>query len=120
MKAKPRQPSKLTSGDMPMPVVSKDKAVELLTKEIEQKLPADEVLEVYNELFPKDRRTEAEASKDVTPLVKRLVAYINGGQPIEEIVELWNLIFTTRYRNVGYDEETEGIHYDEAAKVTTE
>ena len=96
-----------------MPVISQEEAVERLTREVAEKLPPEEILEVYNEIFPKDRRTQAEGNGDLTPLVQRLVAYINGGRSIDRIIDLWRLIFTIRYHNVGWDEETEGIHYDE-------
>jgi hypothetical protein len=96
-----------------VPVISQEEAVERLTREVVEKLPPEEVVDVYNEIFRKDRRTETEVTGDVTPLVQRLVAYINGGQSIDRIIDLWRLIFTLRYHNVGWDEDTEGIHYDE-------
>lgn len=102
-----------------MPVISKEQAVERMTGQVEQFAP-DELLEVYNELFPKERRTGAEVNGNLAPLVKRLVGYINDEQPIDELIDLWRLIFTTRYRNVGYDEETEGIAYDEPEPMSAE
>jgi len=38
-----------------MPVISKEQAVELLIREVAEKLPTDEILEVYNDIFRKDR-----------------------------------------------------------------
>jgi hypothetical protein len=101
-----------------MPVISKEHAVERMTQQVEQ-FEADELLEVYNELFPKEPRTEAEVRADAVPLVKRINEYI-GGRAIDELVELWSFIFPGRYRNIWYDEEAEGIHYDEADTVSVE
>ena len=46
-----------------MPIVTQNQALELLAAEV-RKFDADELLEVYNEVFRKDRRTEQEANKD--------------------------------------------------------
>lgn len=102
-----------------MPVISKDEAIERLTREVAENLPPDEVREVYDDIFSKDRRGVAEAGEDVTPLVKRIVAYISE-QPLGGVVDLWNLVFTTRYHNVSSDEEEEGLYYEEAEKTTAE
>ena len=56
-----------------MPVVTKEQALEQLTNEVQEKLAIDELLEVYNEIFPDDPYTEAEAREDVTPLIEQLV-----------------------------------------------
>lgn len=101
-----------------MPVISKEEAVERLTREVAENLPADEVLEVYNDIFSKDRRSAAEMGADVRPLVERIVAYINK-QSLGGIIELWNLIFTIRYCNVGSDVEEEGLYYEEAEKAAS-
>jgi hypothetical protein len=101
-----------------MPVVTKDKALELLTHEVQQKLGADELLEVYNEVFPDDPHTVVEARGDVTPLIERLVAHVNSGLEIDEVLDLWGLIFP-RHRNVWYDEEEERLHYNEEAEVVS-
>lgn len=54
------------------------------------------------------------------PLVKGLVGHINGEQPSDELIDLWRLIFATRDRNVGYDEESEAIAYDEPDTMSAE
>lgn len=102
-----------------MPVISKEQAVERMTRQLEQFAP-DELLEVYNELFQKDRRSSAEINGNLAPLVQRLVGYINGDQPIDEIMDLLHLIFPGRYGNVWYDEEDDRIHYDEADTARVE
>lgn len=101
-----------------MPMVTKGEAIELLTKELKDRLGVDELLEVYNEVFPDDPYTAEEAPKDVTPLVEQLVDHLNSGLAVEEIVDLWGLIFS-RHRDVWYDEEAERIHYTEDAEPVT-
>ena len=95
-----------------MPVVTKEQALELLTHEVRENLGADEVLEVYNEVFPDDPHTAEESG----PLIEQLVGHINGGLEMDEVMDLWGLIFP-KHRNVWYDEEEERIHYNEEAEA---
>jgi hypothetical protein len=104
-------------GGAAMPVVTQDKALELLTNEVE-KFGADELLEVYNEVFPDDPYTLEEAREDATPLIKRLADRINSGLGIAEIIDLWAVI-CPRHRNVWYDEVEERIHYSEGAEAVS-
>jgi hypothetical protein len=99
-----------------MPEVTQDQALELLTKAVREQLPADEVLEVYNELFPTHPYAEAEAKKDPSRLVEELVAHIHSGLEVGELMELWRLILT-RDRNLWYDEVEEKIHYNEETET---
>jgi hypothetical protein len=99
-----------------MPVVTKDKALELLTNEVQEKFGADELLEVYNEVFPDEPYTDEEAHEDVTPLIEQLVDHVNSGLGVEEVIDLWGLIFP-RHRNVWYDDEEERLHYNEEAEA---
>ena len=101
-----------------MPVVTKDEAVELLIHAVQERLGADELLEVYREAFPDNACTEEGAQEDVTPLVEELVDHVNGGLKIEEVVDLWGLIFP-RHRNVWYDDEEERLHYNEEAEAVS-
>ncbi len=87
-----------------MPAVSKDRALELLTHEVREKFGADELLEVYNEVFPNDPSTEEAAHGAVTPMTERLVDHVNSGLDIAEVIDFWRLIFP-RHRKVWYDEE---------------
>lgn len=103
-----------------MPVVSTDEALDLLTKQVEDKLGSDDLLEVYNELFPDNPYTEEEVEDDAWPLSEQITDYINRGLEAEEIIELWSLIFP-KHRNVWYDEEEGRIHYnEEPEKMTAE
>jgi hypothetical protein len=95
-----------------MPVITKQHALELLTNEVQAKLGADELLEVYNEVFPDHPYTAEEVAKDSGPLVEQLVDHIEGGREIDEVMDLWGLIFP-KHRNVWYDDEEERIHYNQ-------
>jgi hypothetical protein len=99
-----------------MPEVTKDTALELLTNEVREKFGADELLEIHNEVFPEDPYTEEEAHADVTPMIERLVGRINSGLGMDEVTDLWGLIFP-RHRNIWYDEEDERLHYNEEAEA---
>jgi hypothetical protein len=100
-----------------MPAVTKDKALELLTNEVQEKLGTDELLEVYNEVFPDDPYTE-EVHEDAMPLIERLVDHVNRGLETDEVIDLWGLIFP-RHRNVWYDDEEERLHYNEEAEAVS-
>jgi hypothetical protein len=55
----------------------------------------------------------------VTPLIERLVEHVNSGLEIDEVIDLWGLIFP-RHRNVWYDdEEEERLHYNEEAEAVS-
>lgn len=99
-----------------MPVVNQDQALELLTNEVQEKLGADELLEVYNELFPDHPYTEADAHEDSWPLIEQLVDHIKSRLEIDEVIDLWGLILP-KHRNVWYDDEEEKIHYNEEAET---
>lgn len=97
-----------------MPAVTKDKALELLTAEVQEELGVDELLEVYNEVFPEDRCTEEEAHEGHVPLVERLVEHITK-LGADEVIDMWGLLFP-RHQNVWYDEEDDTVHYHEEAE----
>lgn len=99
-----------------MPMVSKDKALKLLTNQVQKKLGTDELLEVYNEVFPKNPCTEVKARVNSRPLIADLVKHFHGGLEIDEVIDLWRLIFPG-HRNVWYDEEEERIHYNEEVET---
>ncbi len=99
-----------------MPVITKEQALKLLTSEVKDELGADELLEVYNEVFPNDPHTTEGVEEDSTPLSEQLVEHINGGREIDEVMDLWGLIFP-KHRNVWYDDSEERLHYNEEPEV---
>lgn len=102
-----------------MTTVTRQQAVDLLRKQVEEHFGVDELLEVYNELFPDEPFTEEEANEDHIPLVERIVDHLKSGLEPEEIVDVWPLIFP-QHGNVWYDEEEERFHYNESEVATAE
>jgi len=95
-----------------MSAVATPVAVERLIQAIED-MHADDLVEAYNELFPEEPLSQDEAYEDVIPVVERIVNHINRGLEVEELLDLWNVVFP-KHRNVAYDEETEAISFEES------
>jgi hypothetical protein len=98
-----------------MPAVNKDQALELLAREV-QKFDPDELLEVYNEVFPDYPGSQKKAREDPSPLAGQLIEYIQSGLAIDQIIDLWGVILPGHH-NLWYDEEEEKIHYNEEAEA---
>jgi hypothetical protein len=86
-----------------MPAITTDRAVHLLTEAVE-KAPPDDLVEIYNELFPEEPTTESAARNAPGPLVQRAAGHISRGLEIEEILDLWNVVFP-EHHDVWFDEE---------------
>lgn len=100
-----------------MPTITRDRAVHLLTGAV-QKAHPDDLAEIYNELFPEEPTTEGEARKAPGTLVQRVVDHINNGLEVEEILDLWNVIFP-EHHDVWFDEEGDTFHYGEGRQPAT-
>jgi hypothetical protein len=87
-----------------VPVVSQAEAVDRLAKAV-QKVRPDDLVEVYSELFP-EKILPPEVS------VADIVSHIRGGLEVEEVVDLWNVVFPDD-RNLWYDEEADHVHFNE-------
>lgn len=94
-----------------MPAVSKDQAVERLSTEIER-LGCDDLVEVHNELFPDAPRSMENGQVKRDELVAKIMTYVHEGLEMEEIIDLWNVVFPTD-RNVWYDDESDAVHFNE-------
>ncbi len=81
-----------------MPAVTMAEATEKIAR-------ADELVEIYAEMFP-------ERTTPTAPLARDIVEHIRHGLLPEETVDLWNVVFPED-RNVWYDEEANAIHYNE-------
>lgn len=101
---------------LPMPTINVDVATEKLSHAVEE-MHADDLLQVYNELFPDKPVAEDEASCDVGSLVKQIVDHISGGLEPEEVVDLWNVVFP-RDREVYFDEEDCLLHFAASETVS--
>lgn len=93
-----------------MPMVTSEEASERILAEI-ARFARDDLVEVHNELFP-DAPQSTASGIDRNKLLAGITGYIRGGLEIEEIVDLWNVVFP-KDRNVWYDEETGSIHFNE-------
>lgn len=94
-----------------MATISVPAASEKLTHAVED-MHADDLLQVYNELFPDEPATEDDAYDDVTPLVEQVVDHIGRGLEPEEVVDLWNVVFP-KDREVYFNEEENLLHFAE-------
>lgn len=87
-----------------MPALSKVEAAEKLATVVEKAKPSA-LVEIYAELFP-------DKPSSTSPVANDIVRHIRDGLEVEEIVDLWNVVFPDD-RNVWYDEESKTIHYNE-------
>lgn len=97
-----------------MATLKRDKAVQTLSGRLDE-LGADDIVEVYNELFPEAATTVETAHQQAIPPFEKIVQHVHSGLEAEEIVDLWNVLFP-RYRNVWYDEDEDLLHFDEEAE----
>jgi len=97
-----------------MATIAKERAVHLLSTAV-QKANANYLVEIYNEVFPQNPTTEQEAVQKAARLVGQVIDHINKGLEVEEILDLWHVVFP-KHRRVWFDEEEDRIHYDEPGK----
>ena len=81
-----------------MAAIATDKAVGMLKQAIGQ-FQADDLREVYNELFPERPISEGETRKDPALVERRVLQHIDNGLEIQEILDLWRVVFP-KDRNV--------------------
>jgi len=94
-----------------MATIKKQQAIDRLIQAITH-APPDDLAEIYNELFPQAPATEVEVRKGSSPFVAKILAHIDNGLEVEEILDLWNVIFPTHH-GVWFDEDDNLIHYEE-------
>jgi hypothetical protein len=94
-----------------MAAIAREEAVGMLKHAIGQ-FQADDLRETYNELFPETPVSEGQVRKDAGGTKSRILDHINHGLEIEEILDLWPVVFPND-RNVFYDEDTATIHINE-------
>ena len=94
-----------------MATTTKQQAVERLTQAVGDANP-DDLVTIYDELFPESSSNEELASEDPSALRRKIVEHFDSGLEVEEIVDLWNVVFP-RHREVWFDEIEGLIHYDE-------
>lgn len=94
-----------------MAAITKQQAVARLAEAVKKAQP-DDLVEIYNELFPEEPTTEDAANEAPSALVKKISAHIDNGLEMEEILDLRHVIFP-KHRRVWFDEDEGLIHYDE-------
>jgi hypothetical protein len=94
-----------------MATITKQQAVDRLTQAVKEARP-DDLVEIHNELFPEEPATEDAATLDPSALVEKIVSHIDNGLEVEEILDLWHVIFP-KYRGVSFDEDECLLHYSE-------
>jgi hypothetical protein len=94
-----------------MTTITKQQAFQRL-KEAVNKAHSDDLVEIYNELFPEQPVTEDQANDTPSILVTKILTHIESGLEVEEILDLWNVVFPA-HSGVWFDEEEGLIHYDE-------
>jgi len=87
-----------------MPTLSIAEATDRLARGVERAKPGD-LGEIYSEIFPNEP-----VNLQVT--ADELARQIRSGLEVEELVDLWNVVFP-QDSNVWYNEETRAIHYNE-------
>jgi hypothetical protein len=101
-----------------MPTITKQQADKRLAEAVGE-AHADDLAEIYNELFPEQPVGEKEANTNRAAVVGKIVKHIDNGLEVEEILDLWNVIFPM-HRSVWFDEEEGLIHYDEAIEPASQ
>ena len=98
-----------------MTTISRQQAVERLAEAVKHAHP-DDLAEIYNELFPAMPVVEDEAKKNYRALVCRIVEHIDSGLEVQEILDLWKVIFP-KQRPVDFDDEKDQVRYDEKVEA---
>jgi hypothetical protein len=102
-----------------VPEIPIAQAVERLVKAVEEQLPPDEIQAIYDGWFRgkdavvKRTDTSPEANKR---RIEQLVAHFQGDRGIDEIIALWELVFT-KYWDVWYNEIDDLLHYRDEAEA---
>ena len=94
-----------------MPTVPRQEAVKRLAGAVAA-AGSDDLVEIYNELFPSEPIGADRANSDRGAIIHTIVGHIANGLEVEEIVDLWNVIFPA-HRDVWFDEDEDLMHYDE-------
>lgn len=91
-----------------MPVIPKKEATQKILDEV-KRLQTYDLVEAFNELQPGSPKSSDDTTIDKDELVQTISSQINAGLEVEELIDLWNVVFP-QDRNVWYDEETDALH----------
>ena len=98
-----------------MTTIKIDAAVEKLAHTVAE-MRADDLVQVYNELFPDHPVTEVEAGADMRPLSEKIERRLASGVEPEEVVDLWNVVFPES-RDVFFNEEEDVLSFESAQEA---
>ncbi len=104
-----------------MPEVAPGDAVATLLEKV-RGMDLDDLRDFHNELFPEDTISTIDPSGRGADIRRKVLDYLGHGVAVEEILDLWNVVFPEAWRNAYYDEETQMIHYlveSEAVRQTS-
>lgn len=88
--------------------MTRDEAVERMLKGIEG-LGVNDLVEVYNELFPRTPVKHGTVNGDSARLLGPIMDHIRRGLELEEIIDLWNVVFSG-VRSLYWDEVDERFY----------
>ena len=94
-----------------MPAIKKDQAISKLTAAIHD-LQSDDIVDVYNELFPEYPSDATSVKRDLPGFQKRIFDHIDLGLEAEEILDLWRVLFP-KDRRLHFNEETDEFTYED-------
>jgi hypothetical protein len=98
-----------------MTTIPRQQAVDRLSEAVKNALP-DDLAEIHNELFPATPIVEEQAERDPHALVGKIIEHIESGLEVQEILDLWKVIFP-KHHFVDFDEENGLVHYDEKVEA---
>jgi hypothetical protein len=92
-----------------MPEVTPADAAHTLIEKV-RAMDLDDLRDVHNELFPEVPIPPIDPSTQGAVVLKKVLDYLGHDVAVEEILDLWSVVFPEAW-NVYYDDETGTIHY---------
>ena len=92
-----------------MPEVAPNVAVQTLSEKV-RAMDLDDLRDAHNELFPETPIPRIEPSSQGIGVRQKVLTYLAGTLAVEEILDLWSVVFPEAW-NIYYDDETGKIHY---------
>lgn len=86
-----------------MPEITREQAIETITHEICEILPDNEVVVVYNEMFPREKVNPEEARRNPQPLRDRMATAVANSRE-DGLTRLWSVMIP-RHMGIWYNEE---------------
>ena len=94
-----------------MPAMKKDQAISKLTQAIHA-LQQDDIVDVYNELFPEHPSDATRVNENPHQFQEQILDQIDKGLEVEELLDLWRVVFP-KDRRVHFNEETNELTYND-------